>query len=124
VVERRRTILLVEDDGEVRRLFRTVLALAGFHVLEAGDAIHALHVVEAETLDLVILDLGLPTISGYVVHQELASLPAAERVPVLVVTAQPGPYEGLDENCVLQKPVTPEQLLDAVHACLRSSSRK
>jgi DNA-binding response OmpR family regulator len=113
------TILLVEDDTELRRMFRMVLTFAGYHVLEAGDAFHALHLVDAETLDLVILDLGLPTISGYAVHQELASVPSTQHVPVLVVTAQPGPYDGIDEKCVLQKPVTPEQLLDAVRACLR-----
>ena len=102
-------------------MFRMVLSFAGYHVLEAGDAFHALHLVDAEPLDLVVLDLGLPTISGYAVHQELASLPATQHVPVLVVTAQPGPYDGIDEKCVLQKPVTPEQLLDAVAGCLRSA---
>jgi DNA-binding response OmpR family regulator len=118
------TILLVEDDTDLRRMYRMVLTFAGYRVLEAGNAFHALHLVEAETLDLVILDLGLPTISGYAVHQELASLPAAQRVPVLVVTAQPAPYDGIDEKCVLQKPVLPEQLIDAVHVCMRSAARE
>jgi DNA-binding response OmpR family regulator len=116
------TILLVEDDTELRRMFRMVLSFAGYRVLEAGDAFHALHLVDAETLDLVILDLGLPTVSGYAVHQELANLPATQHVPVLVVTAQPGPYDGIDEKCVLLKPVMPEQLLDAVAACLRQKT--
>lgn len=116
-----RTILLVEDDTDLRRMFRTVLAFSGFRVLEAGDAIHALNLIEAEAIDLVILDLGLPTISGQVIHDEIASLPETKRIPVLVVTAQPGPHKGLDEDCVLQKPILPEQLLDAVHGCLKST---
>jgi CheY-like chemotaxis protein len=124
IMPRDRTILLVEDDTDLRRMFRTVLAFSGYRVLEAGDVIHALTVMELETLDLVILDLGLPRVSGYLVHQELASLPAAQRIPVLVVTAQPGPYDGIDEKGVLQKPVTPEQLIDAVEACLRSAPRE
>jgi sigma-B regulation protein RsbU (phosphoserine phosphatase) len=117
------TILIVEDDTDLRRMFRMVLAFAGFRILEAGTGLHALHLADAETIDLVVLDLGLPIISGEVVREELAIQPATRDVPVVVVTGRPGPYDGLDAKCVLQKPVLPEQLLDAVHACLRPSPR-
>lgn len=94
------------------------LAFAGFRVLEAGNGLHALRVADAETLDLVVLDLGLPIISGEVVREELAIQTATRDLPVIVVTGRSGPYESLDATCVLVKPVTPERLIDAVRGCL------
>jgi DNA-binding response OmpR family regulator len=119
-----RTILLVEDDTDLRRLFRMVLSFAGFHVLEAGTAIHALHLADAEPLDLVVLDLGLPAVSGHVVYEELRIHPATRHVPILVVTARPAPHPGIDETVVLQKPVSPEQLLDSVQVRLRMAAQR
>ena len=62
-------------------------------------------------------------ISGEVVRAELAIEPSTRDVPVVVVTARSGPYDGLDAKCVLQKPALPEQLIEAVRACLRPSLR-
>jgi DNA-binding response OmpR family regulator len=100
-----------------------VLSFAGYRVLEAANGLHALRLVDAEIIDLVVLDLGLPIISGEVVREELAVQPSTRDVPVVVVTARPGPYDGLEAKCVLQKPVLPEQLIEAVRACLRPSAK-
>jgi two-component system, OmpR family, KDP operon response regulator KdpE len=121
-VPRAHTVLLVEDDTDLRRMFRMALAFAGFRVLEAGNGLHALRVADAETLDLVVLDLGLPIISGEVVRQELAIQTATRDLPVIVVTARSGPYEGLDAKCILVKPVTSDRLVDAVRGCLPAVS--
>jgi two-component system KDP operon response regulator KdpE len=58
------TVLLVEDDGELRRMFRTALSFAGYRVVEAGDGLVALQVLDATSPDLIVLDLGLPDIDG------------------------------------------------------------
>jgi DNA-binding response OmpR family regulator len=56
-----RTILIVEDNDDLRRMFRTALHFDGFQVLEAGDGLTALHILDTvPPPDLVLLDLGLP----------------------------------------------------------------
>jgi len=74
--------------------------------------------------DLVLLDLGLPLVSGYVVLQELAAKAQAQAVPVvIVVTGQIGPHTSLPHaRCVLQKPVSPDKLVDTVRQCLAEGS--
>jgi CheY-like chemotaxis protein len=113
------TILIVEDDRDLRQMFRTTLSLAGYRVQEANDGVEALHLLDNERPDLVVLDLGLPRVSGYVVRQEIAANAHTRDIPIVVVTASLAPDE-LDVACLLCKPVTPEQLLQTVAECLMS----
>jgi DNA-binding response OmpR family regulator len=115
-----RTILLVDDDVDLRRLFRTALAFSGFRILEAGDGLHALHILDTDPPDLVVLDLGLPVVSGHVVRQEIAAHAHLRDIRVVVVTGEPGPHHGMNVACVLRKPVTAEQLIHTVRTCLAS----
>ena len=85
------TILIVEDDAALRRLFRTALSVSGFDVREVGDGYTALHVIEQDPPDGIVLDLGLPIVSE-------RSYPHAA--------------------CVLRKPITPQRLVNTVRACL------
>lgn len=114
------TILVVEDDPDSRRMFKMALAFAGFDVLEAGDGLDALRVLDTKKPRLVVLDLGLPMMNGQVVLQELAA--QAQDVPVVIVTASPGPHDLPDADCILTKPVTPEKLVETVRRCLASGS--
>lgn len=120
-----RTILIVEDSEEVRRMFRTALQFAGFRVLEAGDGLKALHLLDTEPPpSLVILDLGLPVVSGHVVRDELLGRAHLREIPVVVVTGQPGSHTELQAKCVLHKPVDPEDLVRTVHSCLISGATR
>lgn len=118
----RRTVLIVEDDGDLRHMFRAALAFAGFNVLEAGDGLHALHILDSNPPDLVVLDLGLPVISGQVVREELAAQAHTRDIPVVVVTGTSGPHDQLDVPCVLRKPVSPEELIRSVRRCLATDA--
>jgi DNA-binding response OmpR family regulator len=115
------TVLIVEDDVDLRRMFRTALALAGFDVLEAGNGLDALRVLDANPPQAVILDLGLPIMSGEAVRQEIAAHAHTRHVPVIIVTGQPGTHEALDAACLLRKPVSPERLVHVVKTCIASS---
>jgi CheY-like chemotaxis protein len=117
-MSRRLRILMVEDDVDLRRMFRQYLALEGYDVLEAGNGLEALRLLDAHIPDAVILDLGLPIISGSVVRDEIAAHAHTQRIPIIVVTGQPGNHEALDVACVLRKPVTPERLIDTVRSCI------
>jgi DNA-binding response OmpR family regulator len=114
------TVLIVEDDADLRRMFRTALALAGFTVMEAANGLDALRMLDANPPHAVILDLGLPILSGEAVRQEIAAQAHTRHVPVIVVTGQPGSHESLDAACLLRKPVSPERLVHVVKTCIAS----
>jgi CheY-like chemotaxis protein len=114
-------ILIVEDDVPLRRLFRTTLALAGYEVEEAGDGIEALHIVENNPPDLVILDLVLRVLDGVSVQQDLTSRATTAHIPIVVVTGSTIDTEQLPVKCVLHKPVMPDELLRTVKECLAAA---
>jgi two-component system chemotaxis response regulator CheY len=118
-----KTVLIVEDDADLRRMFRTALALAGYEVFEAGDGLDALRVLDTTPPDAVILDLGLPFVSGAAVRQEIAAQAQTRRVPVIVVTGLPGAHDDLDAACVLRKPVSPDRLIQVVKTCIAAGER-
>src|SRR4051812_49227978 len=119
-MSRRRAILIVEDDIDLRRMLRYALMLDGFDVQEAGDGLDALRLLDRDVPDAVILDLGLPVVSGRAVRQEIAAQAHMRHIPVIVVTGQPGPHDSLDVACVLQKPVSTDQLIRTVRSCIAS----
>jgi DNA-binding response OmpR family regulator len=114
-----RTILVVEDDIPLRQFFRTALTLAGYEVREAGDGYEALKLLDAQSPDLVVLDLGLPVFSGHAVLDELAAQADTRHIPVVIVTgAASAKTDQLHAECVLTKPITSDRLLDVVRTCL------
>src|SRR5688500_427278 len=105
--DRRQTILIVEDDEDLRRLFRTTLSLDGFDVVEAGDGMEALRWIDHSPPDLVILDLMLPRVSGLVVQQEIAAQAVTREIPIVVITGSTITQEEINVACFLRKPVAP-----------------
>jgi CheY-like chemotaxis protein len=116
------TVLVVEDDPDLRRMYRTALSLAGFEIIEAHDGLSALHVLEQRSAKLVILDLMLPTIDGLTVQQEIAAQAGTRDIPVLIVTGSQLPLDDVKVPCILRKPVSPEDLISAVRRCLTSGA--
>ncbi len=115
-------VLIVEDDVDVRSMFRTVLTLEGFTVREASNGLDALRILDADRPDLVLLDLGLPVVNGYVVRQEIAAHADTRNIPIIIVTASTVNREAVQVACVLRKPVSPEQLVATVKRCLRGEA--
>ena len=115
-------LLLVEDDRALADELQSVLEAAGYAVDRARDGEDALYLGQTEDYDLVILDLGLPRLSGIDV---LAGWRTAERtMPVLILTARDtwrekvlGLKAGADDY--LAKPFHPEELLARIGALLR-----
>jgi CheY-like chemotaxis protein len=120
---RRQTILIVEDDEDLRRLFRTALSLAGYDVVEAGDGLEALQRIDSAPPDLIILDLVLPRMSGLIVREEIAAQAVTRDIPIVVITGAAVDAAGMDVACFLRKPVEPERVVEAVRTCLASGAR-
>jgi DNA-binding response OmpR family regulator len=116
------TVLIVEDDPDVRRMYRAALSLAGFDIIEAHDGLAALHVLEQRSAHLVVLDLMLPTIDGLTVQQEIAAQAGTRDIPILIVTGSTLPLDDVKVPCILRKPVSPDELVSAVRRCLASGA--
>jgi two-component system, OmpR family, response regulator len=111
------TILIVEDDAQLRAVYKSALRLEGYTVVTAADGIDALRHVEAASPDAVILDLDLPRLDGYQVGRELALI--APDLPIVVVTGlDMTPAEERAFACVLRKPIDPDALIRAVASCI------
>ena len=114
----------MEDDVDLRGMFRTTLSLSGYTVVEAGDGLEALRILDGSHVDLILLDLGLPLISGRTVLEDIAAQARVRAVPlVIVVTGEPGPHSDLaPAHCVLVKPVAPDRLVDTVARCFATGA--
>ena len=114
----RERILIVEDNADLRRLFRTTLSMAGYQVEDAPDGLDALHLIENQAPDLVVLDLTLHALDGVSVQQELAARAITASIPIVIVTGSDRDIQGANVACVLRKPVSPDQLVKTVRRCL------
>ena len=121
LVPKRPAVLIVEDDPELRTLYRTALALEGYAVVAVADGIDALRHIDVDPPDLMVLDIGLPRLSGGDVQREVASHAQTARMPIVVVTGNSNAVDRSDFACVLQKPIDLDTLVQAVERCLRDA---
>ena len=82
------TVLLVDDEDQLRRVMRDLLQREGYRVAEAQNGIEALDQVDRHAPDIIVLDLNLPGLDGYGVLSHLRSRPATSKIPVVVLTAR------------------------------------
>jgi two-component system, OmpR family, response regulator MprA len=114
-----KTVLVVEDDIDLRHIFSNALRFAGFVVREASDGVQALHMIEGDPPNLIVLDLYLPMLDGLSVRDEVRAHEATRRTRIVIVTGSPEDFgQRLSGDYVLRKPVTPEHLVAAVRQCL------
>ncbi len=118
------TVLLVEDERKLRELVRSYLERAGFTVLSTGSGAEAITLAASAAPDLVVLDLGLPDVSGEAVARELRAAGPGGSVPILMLTAKAteedriaGLELGADDY--VTKPFSPRELVLRVQAVLR-----
>jgi CheY-like chemotaxis protein len=109
----RPTILVVEDDADIRDMMSTLLGMAGFNVVSSETAEGGLNALREQEFDLVLTDYALPRQSGMWLLESAESEGLIDGTPVLIVTAHPhvdggGAYE------VVQKPFDLDDLVERV----------
>ena len=115
------TLLLIEDDPEMRLALRMALEDEDYRVIEAANAAMGVEAFARETPDLVLLDLRLPDRRGLDVCREIR---AQSIVPIIIVTAQTDTHDlvaGLEAGAddYVTKPVVPKALAARIRAMLR-----
>jgi DNA-binding response OmpR family regulator len=116
-----KTILIVDDEPKITQLVKDYLERAGFETRSADDGPSALAAVRAEKPDMVILDLGLPTLDGLDVTREIRK---HSNVPIIMLTARSeetdklvGLELGADDY--VTKPFSPKELVARVRVLFR-----
>ena len=115
------TVLVVDDEEDIRVLNRYLLGRAGYTVLEAASGDEAFALLETEAVDLIILDVRMAGMTGYEVLDELGRRGVFPRIPVVAASAH-AEREVLDEmmarGCTgyVVKPFEPHELLAAIRA--------
>ena len=114
--------MVVDDDKNTRLLFRTVLEAENYNVVTASNGEEALEVLDREHIDLVVLDIMMPKMSGYEFTKEIRG--TDENLPILMVSARQLPEDkhkgflvGTDDYMI--KPIDQEELLLRIKALLR-----
>jgi PAS domain S-box-containing protein len=122
------TILIVDDDADVRKYLATALQETVHRLLEAADGAEGLHYVRTEHPDLVISDLLMPTMSGFEFVRQIRTDPSTARMPVILITGIFQEEEGrrVAEACGVQqlllKPCGRDELIQAVGKVLSAPS--
>jgi CheY-like chemotaxis protein len=125
--EKRKRILVVDDESDVREYLKAALEDDGFLVETAGDGLEALESVRREQPDLVSLDLVMPRHSGAKFYHDLQKDKHLAKIPVLIVTGHARDDLGKTDfaemtmsgpGVYLEKPVRPASYVAAVRKVL------
>jgi two-component system KDP operon response regulator KdpE len=114
-------VLIVDDERAIRRFLRTALSAQGYEIAEATTGTEAIQAVVQRTPDIIILDLGLPDISGLEVTQHLREW---TKVPIIILSVQDREQDkimALDAGAddYLTKPFSTGELLARIRVALR-----
>ncbi|MBD2598638.1 PAS domain S-box protein [Nostoc spongiaeforme FACHB-130] len=126
--ENRKTILVVDDDTNIRELLRQQLENEGYKVREAKDGMDAIHQIKIARPDLILLDVMMPQINGFDVAAVLKNDPQTADIPIIILSIienkERGYHIGIDRY--LTKPINSEQLLSEIGLLLSqgTSSKK
>ena len=116
-------VLVVEDNELNMKLFRDLLQANGFQVLETRDGIEALKIARDQALDMILMDIQLPEVSGLEVAKWIKDDPNLGNIPIIAVTAfaMKGDEEKMREggcDAYLAKPISVGPFLEKVKELL------
>ena len=116
-----KTILIIEDDSNIRELLRLYLSQEGYKIETAQDGLEGLRAFRAHEPDLILLDLMMPVMDGTQVIKEVR---AVSKVPVIMLTAKSDTFDkviGLDLGAddYITKPFETRELIARIRAVLR-----
>ncbi len=118
-----RKILIIEDEGIIRLQLLNLLEVHGFNVIEALDGLAGVQLAQQFVPDLILCNVALPKLNGYEVLRELRNQTVTANIPFIFLSAhftRPKVEQGesLRADAYLSKPVTSEELLQAIDKLL------
>ena len=125
--EAKKTVLVVDDEADVRQYLSMALTDAGLEVLTASSGTEALKMVKQQVPDLISLDLVMPEGSGVRFYRDLQKNKAWSKIPVIIVTGHARDDVGKSDlqeltmsgaGIYLEKPVKPHRYISAIKQLL------
>jgi DNA-binding response OmpR family regulator len=118
------TVLVAEDDRDLREMFAQLLGSAGYEVVAVGDGQAARQAVRERRFDLVVTDVWMPRVSGLDLCRELREDPETEQLPVLLLSAYGNLRTREEAKLVgatdyVSKPIMPNAFLARVAAMIQ-----
>ena len=129
----KKTILVVDDEADVRKFLKAALREAGFAVVTAEDGFQALEKIKKQVPDLISLDLVMPKKSGAKFYRDLTKNKAWAKIPIIIVTGHARDDMGKADlkeltmsgpGIYLEKPVKPDNYIAAVKQILGLDASK
>lgn len=120
------SVLVVDDDKELRTIYRVLLEREGYIVYEASNGADALKFVMNQVPDVIVMDMLMPMLGGEAVMQRIRQMPSLNNTRVVVLTAYPRFRESalyFQADQFLVKPIRPDDLIQAIAAALRGDPR-
>jgi CheY-like chemotaxis protein len=119
-------ILIIEDEPAIRDTLQLCLELHGHTVLTAADGPAGVRQATQQQPDLILCDVGLPSLDGYGVIAAIRQLPAGRDIPFIFLTALAGPDDlrkamNLGANGYVVKPFTQRDIMDVIRTHGRPS---
>ena len=118
-----KTILLVDDHGDSRYVYSTVLRHSGYRVVEAKDGGEGVQLAQQHKPDVVVMDLQLPFMDGYQATEVLKADPETAHIPVVAVSVHSRDVDQARAQAVgcdsfLAKPCEPTRLVQEIRRVL------
>ncbi|HDR7435648.1 TPA: response regulator transcription factor [Bacillus anthracis] len=118
---KRISILIADDEAEIADLIEIHLEKEGYYVVKAADGEEAVHIIETQPIDLVVLDIMMPKMDGYEVTRQIR---AKHHMPIIFLSAKTSDFDKvtglvLGADDYMTKPFTPIELVARVNAQLR-----
>jgi CheY-like chemotaxis protein len=116
-VRKRRHILIVDDDPDMRDLLADILVDEGYSVNHAGDGAEALEALDSTPTDAVLLDLHMPGMNGHEFLARRAADPRLAKIPVVIMSGSAQRPATTARTSVLDKPIGIAALLAMLGRC-------
>ena len=119
-VEAQPTILVVDDEAEVRALVREILTLHGYNVIDTGDPVEARRIVEAQPIQLLLTDVVMPMMSGLDLAKRVEATSPTTKI-VLMSGYSTAAVKGSGRP-LISKPFKTSDLVNTIRQMLDSKS--
>jgi len=118
-----KTVLVIEDHEDNRRIMHDLLTSKGYEVIEAVNGLEGVDAAETHRPDLILLDIQLPGIDGYEATRRIKANPNLQKIPIIVVTSYAlsgDDMKAFEAGCdaYVAKPFSPRELLAKIREYL------
>ena len=118
-----KTILVIDDDDDMRHGIMLTLQSNGYNTIEADDGVSGLKRIQEEHPDLVVSDVMMPNMNGYMLLEMVKDDPRTSKIPIMLITGaafDAGAWKSDNSVAYLEKPFASEKFISTIERMLKS----